>query len=139
MSLKDIKLVLHLLVDVVEALLRRVVVGVLPFFMRERGYHRLVVLLDLQRKVVLGRQTLVFFGRALRSDLPNGVHVLVGRMNLYFLDRFGLLDRLFEHFFVGLLGNVLVNGLDLMHVGAVRISEHLRRVVLVLAAVRGRF
>lgn len=131
---------LHFLVDVVEALLRRVVVGVLPLFMRERRYHRLVVLLDLQCKVVFGRQTLVFFGRALRSDLANGVHVLVGRSNLYFLDGFGLLDRLLEHFFVGLLGNVFVNRLDLMHVGAVRFSKHLRRVVLVLtAAVRGRF
>ena len=65
--MEDVQLVLHVPVDVGEALLGGVVVGVLPLLVRKRWDHAVIELLDLGRRVL----SVVGSGRAFRPNLPH--------------------------------------------------------------------
>lgn len=117
LRLEHVELLLHVLVNVVETLLGRVVVGVLPLFVGKGWNHCLVVLFDLESKVVLRGQGLILFCWTFRAYLASWLDDFGRLADLGLGNRFGLFDGLFKHFFIGQLRHVLVDGLDLIHVG----------------------
>ena len=67
LGLEDVQLVLHVPIDVGEALLGRVVVRMLSLFVSERGYHPFVELFYLRGRVLAA----LIGWRAFRAHFPN--------------------------------------------------------------------